>query len=425
MRKRVIRVFLYLFLVSVLLVPLTGYAIEWSAGGYIKEKTWVFKPGDRGILTLVDNSSGIEENIDMRLKQRIYMSSSTSLEIHYEGIYLTSERLKRTNRLKTRFHLPEILLHANLDRDNHFMDLTHEVTKGSTTFLYTLDRLNLTFTYPSLTLTLGRHAISWGYGFLFTPADLINPFSPETIDREYKPGEDMLDMEINMDENSRIEFLVVPRRNRDTGTPGWDYSSIGSRFQFSSNIDIYSFILKHYKDIVLGQGMGGYISGAAWRMDVVETFRDSHINNRSISVVGNMDYSWTWWSKNFYGFVELFYNEVGSRNYGTALLDPQVGKRMQRGEIFLLGKVYGGGGLQVEIHPLLHEFSNLILNMQDPSGLFQTYLVWEVLQDLEITGGITIPFGRDGTEFGGYSIPPGIFSVEPDRMIYLWVEKYY
>jgi len=416
---------IYLLCLCLMAIPSSGYGAQGAIGGYIKEKTWIFKPGTRGLTSLVDNSSGIEENLDIRLKHRLYLTSHISMELHYEWIYLYSERIKRINKLKTMFPVPEILSSSRLDRDTHFMDLTSKVEKGSTLSLHTLDRLNITFTYSSLTITLGRQAISWGYGFLFTPADIINPFPPDAIDREYKPGEDMMDMEVNISEDSRLEFLFVPRREPDTGNFAWDDSSLGARFQFSSSIDFYSFILKHYKDIMLALGMEGYISGAAWRMDMVETFIDSQMENRSFSIGGNLDYSWVWWSKNFHGFMEFFYKELGSSNYGKALLDPSIGERIKRGELYLLGRTYLGGGLQIEIHPLVHGFTNLILNAHDPSGLFQTYLTWEVLQDLEITGGITLPFGREGTEFGGYSIPPGILSTEPDRLLYLWVEKYY
>ena len=54
------------------------------------------------------------------------------------------------------------------------------------------DRLSLTFRAPSLDITLGRQAISFGTGRIFTPFDLVAPFSPAVLDSQYKPGIDAL-----------------------------------------------------------------------------------------------------------------------------------------------------------------------------------------------------------------------------------------
>ena len=42
-------------------------------------------------------------------------------------------------------------------------------------------------------LQIGRQPISFGNGFVFSPLDLVQPFSFATIDNEYKPGIDAFD----------------------------------------------------------------------------------------------------------------------------------------------------------------------------------------------------------------------------------------
>ena len=45
--------------------------------------------------------------------------------------------------------------------------------------------------YP-VDLQIGRQPISFGNGFVFSPLDLVQPFSFATIDNEYKPGIDAI-----------------------------------------------------------------------------------------------------------------------------------------------------------------------------------------------------------------------------------------
>ena len=38
--------------------------------------------------------------------------------------------------------------------------------------------------------------MSWGNGLVFQPMDLFNPFTPTAVDRDYKPGNDLLLVEM-------------------------------------------------------------------------------------------------------------------------------------------------------------------------------------------------------------------------------------
>ena len=70
-------------------------------------------------------------------------------------------------------------------------------TNNDQTLYHRLDRLSVTFQPYWGTLQIGRQALTWGNGFLFNPMDLFNPFSPTQIDREYKPGDDMVSILFN------------------------------------------------------------------------------------------------------------------------------------------------------------------------------------------------------------------------------------
>ena len=75
-----------------------------------------------------------------------------------------------------------------------------------------IDRLWLEFTGEELVLRVGRQAISWGNGILFSAFDLFNPFSPTEIDTDYKPGDDLIYSQLLLPGGGDIQALIVARR---------------------------------------------------------------------------------------------------------------------------------------------------------------------------------------------------------------------
>jgi hypothetical protein len=138
-----------------------------------------------------------------------------------------------------------------------------------------------------------------------------------------------------------------------------------------------------------------------------------------------MDYSWVWSEKNFYGFIEYYFNGLGKDDYPDALLDQDITERLARGELFVLGRNYLSGHIQVELHPLFQVFFTAINNIEDPSGILQPYATWDITQNLQITGGLSVSYGAKGTEFGGFTLPgTDIRSKSPDNT-YLWLIYYF
>ena len=173
----------------------------------------------------------------------------------------------------------------------------------------------------------------------------------------------------------------------------------------------------------MGVGSRGYLGDAAWRIDGTWTFLDD--GDDYLSLVANMDYSWVWFNKNFYGFIEYYYNGLGENDYPQALMNPNLTKRLARGELFILGKNYLSGHVEAELHPLFKIYLTSINNVEDPSGILQPYATWDITQNLQLTGGFNFTFGAKGTEFGGFELPgTSIRSKNPDNA-YLWLIYYF
>jgi hypothetical protein len=182
---------------------------------------------------------------------------------------------------------------------------------------------------------------------------------------------------------------------------------------------------KHFEDTVIGLGSVGYVSGAAWRMDITWTHLNNNASNSYLSAIANMDYSWLWWKKNFYGFLEFYFNGLCHDRYAEELTDPQVTDRLARGELYSLGRSYLGGYIRVELHPLLNVYLTIITNLSDPSGLVQPRMVCDFTQNTQIMLGGNFAYGRKDTEYGGFNIPGTPFYTRSPDSVFAWISYYF
>jgi hypothetical protein len=106
-------------------------------------------------------------------------------------------------------------------------------------------------------------------------------------------------------------------------------------------------------------------------------------------------------------------------------LDSNITERLARGELFVLGRNYLSGQIQIELHPLFQFFFTTINNVEDPSGIIQPYATWDIAQNIQLTGGLSVSYGAKGTEFGGFALPgTDIRTKSPDNA-YLWLIYYF
>ncbi len=76
----------------------------------------------------------------------------------------------------------------------------------------------------------GRQALTWGNGMIYTPMDILNPFDPAAVDKEYKLGDDMLYGQYARDNGDDLQGVVVFRRNLETGDVDQDWSSFALKY---------------------------------------------------------------------------------------------------------------------------------------------------------------------------------------------------
>jgi hypothetical protein len=408
-----------------------GIDIRW--GGRIRATGRVSRANDDTFLAPVASGALYDGSADFRLINETFFSDQVYFEGAYELIFAGGDTRRAREELRDIFpNLPSGPLFAEiqLNDDRRLFDLTSSIHETDSYVLFQrLDRLYLAMLPEWGSLRIGRQALTWGNGLIFNPMDLFNPFPPAAIDRDYKVGDDMAAAQVPLSEIGDVQALYVPRRNPQTDNVEWDQSALAGKLHVAAGtteVDIMA--AKNYEDFVAGIGTAGYLGDAAWRLDTTWTWvvgdREGGKDN-FLSLVANLDYSWIWGGKNFYGFIEYYYNGLGEDDYQEAITDPEIIERLSRGNLFVLGTNYLSGQIQVELHPLLSVYLTSINNVEDPSGILQPRAIWDIQQNLQMTVGANVFWGVKGTEYGGFIIPgTNLRSKQPDNA-YLWFIYYF
>ena len=369
--------------------------------------------------------------LETRIKNKTFWTDRLYTDVHYELVLSGFDTRAAEQELQNRFgDFAGAYDEAGpVSDDRRLFDLTEAISEDDRYILYhRLDWAYISISPSWGLIRLGRQAVTWGNGFLFNPMDLLNPFAPTDIIRDYKMGDDMALFQTRLPRVGELQLLYVPRRNPLTDRVEWDSSSLGGKLHLAKGTFEFDIMAaRHYDDYVIGAGIIGYLGNAAWRMDATYTFLEGPASSEDgfFSFVGNLDYSWIWGGKNFYGLLEFYYNGLGNDDYGQALLDPELADRVARGELFTLGRAYLAGRINMEVHPLFNVYVTAINNVEDPSGVIQTYAVADLMQDLQLTVGAAISYGDRGTEYGGFYLPGSRYLVDSPESVYFWLTYYF
>jgi hypothetical protein len=279
------------------------------------------------------------------------------------------------------------------------LDLSFDLAEselGSALFL--IDRANVKLSVPHLDVTLGRQAISFGQGFFFTPMDLVTAFSPGTLDREYKPGVDSVRGDLYFGTATRITAVAAYGGDGET----WDLDSAIFAAHARTNIigvDMGVFGSWNRADRVVGFELATDFAGLAVFGEATATF--PYVDADSSSP-GDEDEDYVEPGRPFLRavvgaqalfpegnaslLVEVYAQSLGASDPARYLQVAQ-GKRFARGELSLMGQLYGAASFSWELDPLTRPGIFALANLQDGSLLFGPSISWSLSDELNLAVG--------------------------------------
>ena len=262
-----------------------------------------------------------------------------------------------------------------------------------------IDRAQLTYKNDSFRASLGRFPTSWGRGLVFHPLDVFDAFALTVVDREFKRGNDSLLIEYAFKSGSELQVLTTVRKqylekHRSSNTFAIKYSMPIGVAEFET---VGAF---HYGDEIFGISTALPVAGLVLRTDVVRTCLDQA--DCHTSSVFNIDYTLSLLGNPVYIFGEYFYNGIGVKDLsaGYSALSKAHVRRLDRGDLFSLGRNLLALGAHVSWHPLWNHTITVLTNTNDKSTLLQTYASFAPTDYTNVNFGFRLPFGGTNEEFG-------------------------
>ena len=365
-------------------------------------------PDDSVFLDYIDTPS-VDQFGDLRLKFG-WQKDRVRLAADYQLLAGKGDGFILANSLPGNILVPERIPSDRF----RLMDLTHVISEDSDSVVeHRLDRLYVDITSTKAVARIGRQAVSWGNGLIYTPMDFFNPFDPAAVDKEYKTGDDMLYGQYLRQSGDDLQAVWVFRRDIN-GEVTSDVDSIAAKYHGFAGEHEYDLLLaEHFDDYVFGIGGISNVGGAVWRGDITLTDTET---DEVFSLVTSLSYSWIGWGKNISGILEYFYNGFGiaDGDYSPTALanNPDLVERIVRGELFTLGRNYFAASAMIEITPLWLLTPNAFINASDGSMLAQLVSSYDFKQDWQLLAALAVPIGASGIEFGGIDseIPDKTFS---------------
>jgi len=363
-----------------------------------------------------DNQTMVEARISARIMVRSDLRDDVTIFGHYENSFSKGEYLSALDALQGHTGYNEQLVAEQHGDNDQLFSLTQEyVDENGESAYHRIDRLFLQYRLQDADVRFGRQAIYWGYGNIFQVADLVNPFSPTDIMRDYKEGRDMLSVRARGLLFSDDHLLLIPGRNPSSSQIEYDYSAILARMTSAGR--------RHMFSIYAGEQYGSELTGFGGRYDYMDgSVKGDVIVARGdayyLSAVINTDYEWRVFDNKTLAYAELYYNSMGKNSLHDALATDDFYIKIDNGDISLRDRYYSAFGLTYHAAASIETYAQIILNIRDLSYIFQPKVEYEYRKGLTFTFGVDIPFGASETEFGGFYDEVSGKMISPAKRVY-------
>ena len=297
------------------------------------------------------------------------------------------------------------ILPPETDAPYRLVQLDAELLEIGDTFRcgHELDRAFVAFHPHWGEVLLGRQAIGLGRGVLFGAVDLIAPFSPLEVDREWRRGVDAARIEGRISDAVSAECLGAFGET-------WEESALLGRVRgYVGRMDAELIAGKRGEDELVGGSLSAAVGDTEMHIelavfDTPEAQPDGGLFGRAHLVgKGVLGASYTFdVGRGITLLGEYHYSGFGVENIEdavTRLSDPIFAERYTRGDTQILGR----HALAAQFTcPLSDTWTCAILVLESPvdgSGLIAPSLSWDFAQNVSLTASGHVPWGE--TPSGG------------------------
>ena len=274
--------------------------------------------------------------------------------------------------------------------------LVWRVSESSTAnWRHEIDRANAQLHTRRAEITIGRQAIGWGRGVMFTSVDLFAPFSPLEVDREWRSGVDAIRTDIKITERSSLDLVGAFGSTLDS-------SAFAARARgYARLMDVEVVGGRRAEDL-----FGGVTTSAA--VGDAEVHGEAAVFRVPSEAGGSNDFQAVWkvvvgGSYRFpIGSGILAYAEYHYSGFGAAdpeeiralLATPSFVERFVRGDMQILSRHAVGMTGSYEASPEVTYSGQWLHNPADHSGIVAPGLTYTFNDAVSLFGGVYMPYGK-------------------------------
>jgi hypothetical protein len=241
----------------------------------------------------------------------------------------------------------------------------------------------------------GRQRIAWGTGKIWNPTDVLNPYSPTSVERDERRGVDALYARAGIGTLGQAELVwagqdrwvdhqLLARGRGSFG--GWDASLLGGKVAGSTA----SFMV------------GGDFAGTVLDGTLHGEWAAFHPESRTPYWKAGLGWDYTVdsetglrWLKDAAFVIEYYHAGNGQTNPARYNFAPVLS-----GSEVSVAQNYFGSSFSEDLHPLLKLEMFALANADDGSTFFSPSLTWNALNNLYLTAALQRFGGERRTEYG-------------------------
>ncbi|NIM18871.1 MAG: hypothetical protein GTO42_02450 [Candidatus Latescibacteria bacterium] len=329
----------------------------------------------------------------MNNRLRLNVSFAPEEWFSFHVAYDFSPRIQDRAFSESAFQFPSIdpLSYRAFDFDSKLYPSNGEEMK-SFAIHHNLDRALITLVTKNADIFLGRQAIAWGSARAVNPTDVVAPYTFDELDVEDRIGVDAFRIRIPIGALGELDNGYIFGDEFD-----FDESAFFSRCKlYIARSDVTALLLGFRESFLVGVDVARSLGGAGVWIEAAHVFTGALNSNERDSgedyfraTVG-CDYSFT---GKAYGFIEYHINSAGATDpeeYLGRFSKPAYAD----GAVYLMGRHYLVPGLMLQPTPLFTLDAQALWNLLDPSILIAPMLEYNIAENIYISGGAFIGFGK-------------------------------
>jgi hypothetical protein len=349
----------------------------------IKATGLVSQPPDAPDLTR-DRTAG-ESMFRLRVEPAIRASGTTTFSLAYEQrLHYTSAPMAGLRAIG--------VLPSELSTPFRIEPLVWRVRESpKSAWRHEIDRANAQVHMRRADMTIGRQAIGWGRGVMFTSVDLFAPFSSLAVDREWRSGVDAIRADVKLTDRSSIDLVGA---FGDT----LDRSAVAARARgYAGTMDVEVAGGRRGQDL-----FGGVTSSAA--------IGDAEVHGEAAAfrIPSGTDHDVVW--KVVVGgsyrvpvgagvllYAEYHYSGFGAdqpEEIAALLATPSFVGRFVRGDMQILSRHAVGVTGTYEASPEIAYSGQWLHNPADRSGVIAPALTYTFTDAVSLLGTVYVGYGR-------------------------------